>query len=622
MTKQTILYSRLSKEDERVNESLSIENQKAFLEEYANRNGYSNFVHLSDDGWSGTRWDRPGFLQMLDMVENGRVAQICIKDMSRLGRDHLRVGLFLEQLRESGVALIAVAESIDTSKGEDDFMPFRNLFAEWHARDTSRKIRAIFGARTKNGNHVSGAVPYGYIHDPTDRQKWILDEAAAPIVKRLFRGIIEGKSPTQLANELSAEGVLTPAAHWNKSGMGMPGKTTANPTNWAVGTILHILSKEEYTGKKILNKTTKESYKTKKRQPNPDGRLVFDGAIPAIITEEEWTVVQRLRETRRRPQRATGEANPLTGTLYCADCGHKMYNKIGKTGRENKPHDEYVCSSYRHYSRSCTCHYIRVEVVEQLLLDTIRRVSDFARNNEAEFIERVRQESTLQQETAVKENKKTLKKSQRRREEITGLVRKLYETYAAGKIPESHFADLLKSYDTEQTDLDIEIEKLQADINTFNADSVKAERFMELVKKHTEFTEFSPLLLNEFIEKVIVHEADKSTGKRIQKVDIYLNFIGSFDLPQAEKPQEELPKTLSRGRKPRHLMTEEEKEALRDYDRERYAKKKAARLAKEQAQRDEILAGTSFETVAKVSSQGLAKTSSQGINLKSIKIAI
>jgi DNA invertase Pin-like site-specific DNA recombinase len=199
--KQTILYSRLSREDERANESLSIENQKAYLEEYAIKNGITNFIHITDDGWSGTRWDRPGFQQMMDKVDSGSVGQIYIKDMSRLGRDHLRVGLFLEQLREQGVTLIAVAEGIDTSQGEDDFMPFRNIIAEWQARDTSRKIKAIFGARTANGNHVTGALPYGYIHDPQDRQKWILDEIAAPIVKRLFLGIIAGKSPTQLARE-------------------------------------------------------------------------------------------------------------------------------------------------------------------------------------------------------------------------------------------------------------------------------------------------------------------------------------------------------------------------------------------------------------------------------------
>jgi len=361
-------------------------------------------------------------------------------------------------------------------------------------------------------------------------------------------------------------------------------------------------------GRKILNKTTKENYKSKKRTSNLDGKLVFEGAIPAIVTEEEWTIVKRLRETRRRPQRATGEPNPLTGILYCSDCGHKMYNKVGKTGRENEPHDEYVCSSYRHYSRSCTCHYIRVEVVQELILDTIRRVSEYARSNEAEFIERVRQESTLQQNTAVKDNKKLLTKAKRRRDEVSVLVKKLFETYGLGKIPESHFTDLLKGYDTEQSDLDSEIQRLQADIDTFNTDSLNVDRFISLVKKHTEFNEFSPLLLNEFVEKVIVHEADKSTGKRIQKVDIHLNFIGNFELPLSEQPpQEELPTVLSKDRKPRRLMTDEEREKLRDYDRQRYAKKIAARLAKEEAERAKILAGTSFEALIESSLEDISE---------------
>lgn len=216
--KLTILYERLSHEDGRENESLSIENQKAYLEEYAVRNGFTNFVHRTDDGWSGTRWDRPGFLQMMDDIERGGVGQILIKDMSRLGRDHLRVGLFLEQLREMNVRLIAVAEAIDTAKGEDDFMPFRNILAEWHARDTSRKIRAIFGARTAAGNHVTGALPYGYLHDPQDRQKWIVDEEAAAVVKRIFQGVIAGKNLAKIAEELTADKILTPAAHWRAIG--------------------------------------------------------------------------------------------------------------------------------------------------------------------------------------------------------------------------------------------------------------------------------------------------------------------------------------------------------------------------------------------------------------------
>ena len=595
-TKQTILYSRLSKDDERLGESLSIENQKLFLEDYAKKQGFTNLVHLSDDGWSGTRWDRPGMIKLLDEVDKGTVSAVLCKDMSRAGRDFLRVELLMEKFRENGVRFIAISDNVDSDNGMDDFTPFRNIINEWVARDTSRKIKAIFGARTANGFHVTGSMPYGYIHDPNDRQKWILDETAAPIVKRLFSGVIAGKSPTQLSHELESEGVLNPSSHWASIGAGMRKYPLANPTSWAVQTITAILGKEEYMGKKILNKTTKESYKIKKRTPNPDGKLVFEGAIPAIVTEEEWTVVQRLRDTRRRPQRITGEPNPLTGVLFCADCGQKMYHKQGNQDKHHKDHDEYVCSSYRHHSRDgkCTCHYIRVEVVEELILDTIRKVSNYARSNEAEFIERVRQESALQQETAVKDNKKTLIKYKRRREEISGLVRKLYETYAADKIPESQFTDLLKNYDMEQRNLDIEIERLQAGIDAFNIDSVRADRFMELVKKYTEFKEFSPLLLNEFVEKVVVHEADKSTGKRIQKVDIHLNFIGHINL-ETEASQEELPTILSRGRKPRRLMSETERENLRDYDRQRYAKKKAARLAKEEAQRAKILAGTSFE---------------------------
>ena len=262
--KLTILYERLSHEDGRENESLSIEHQKTYLEEYATRNGFTNFVHRTDDGWSGTRWDRPGFLQIMDDIGSGSVGQILIKDMSRLGRDHLRVGLFLEQLREQGVRLIAVAEGIDTAKGEDDFMPFRNIFAEWHARDTSRKIRAIFGARTAAGKHVSGAIPYGYIHNPNDRQEWLIDEEAAAIVRRVYRSIIEGVSMAQIADELTAEGVYTPAAHWEKIGAGMKKPHNPNPAKWSIATIIQILKKEEYMGWKVLNKTTKESY-------NPNG---------------------------------------------------------------------------------------------------------------------------------------------------------------------------------------------------------------------------------------------------------------------------------------------------------------------------------------------------------------
>ena len=593
--KLTILYERLSHEDGRENESLSIENQKAYLEEYALRSGFKNLVHRTDDGWSGTRWDRPGFLQMTEDIARGSVGQILIKDMSRLGRDHLRVGLFLEQLREMNVRLIAVAEGIDTAKGEDDFMPFRNILAEWHARDTSRKIRAIFGARTAAGNHVTGALPYGYLHDPKDRQKWIVDEEAAPVVKRIFRSVIAGKNIAKITEELTAERILTPNAHWKSIGERTSrGAHNADPYKWSSATVINILKKEEYMGWKVLNKTETENYKSKQRKPTPENRLVFKDAHPQIIDEETWNIVQRLRGTKRRVYKPDGEPNPLTGILYCADCGAKMYHKRGTSGRPDHPHHEYVCSGYRHYSKSCTCHYIRVEVVEQLILDAIRRASRYAIENEAAFIQRVREEAALQQEAAVRESRRKLTKGKRRREEISRLIKKLYESYAADKIPENHFSELLTGYDAEQKNLDTELERLQAEIDRYNTDSVRADRFLELVKRHTEFTELTPTLLNEFVEKVVVHEAVKIEGKRTMQVDIYLNFIGKFDLPEQEAAQAATPEK-KRKKKLRREMSEEQREILRKRDKERYARKTAAKKAAEEAARAEILKGTAYE---------------------------
>ena len=593
--KLTILYERLSHEDGRENESLSIENQKAYLEEYALRSGFKNLVHRTDDGWSGTRWDRPGFLQMTEDISRGSVGQILIKDMSRLGRDHLRVGLFLEQLREMNVRLIAVAKGIDTAKGEDDFMPFRNILAEWHARDTSRKIRAIFGARTAAGNHVTGALPYGYLHDPKDRQKWIVDEEAAPVVKRIFRSVIAGKNIAKITEELTAERILTPNAHWKSIGERTSrGAHNADPYKWSSATVINILKKEEYMGWKVLNKTETENYKSKQRKPTPENRLVFKDAHPQIIDEETWNIVQRLRGTKRRVYKPDGEPNPLTGVLYCADCGAKMYHKRGISGRPDHPHHEYVCSGYRHYSKSCTCHYIRVEVVEQLILDAIRRASRYAIENEAAFIQRVREEAALQQEAAVRESRRRLTKGKRRREEISRLIKKLYESYAADKIPENHFSELLTGYDAEQKNLDAELERLQAEIDRYNTDSVRADRFLELVKRHTEFTELTPTLLNEFVEKVVVHEAVKIEGKRTMQVDIYLNFIGKFDLPEQEAAQAATPEK-KRKKKLRREMSEEQREILRKRDKERYARKTAAKKAAEEAARAEILKGTAYE---------------------------
>ena len=597
--KLKIAYERLSRDDEQQGESNSIKNQKMLLEEYAERNGYTDITHLTDDGWSGTRWDRPAITKLIEEVESGNVEIVLVKDMSRLGRDHLRVGLLLERFRECGVRFIAVNENIDTAKGEDDFMPFRNIINEWAAKETSKKIRAVNEARTKSGKHVTGAIPYGYIHDPNDRQKWLLDEQAAPIVKRIYQSVIEGKGVQQIADELTAECVLTPSAHWQKIGAGMRKPSNPNPCKWSVSAVINVLKKEEYKGWTILNKTVKETYKSKRKPNDPENVLIFKDTHPAIVDEEMWNVVQRLRGTKRKPQKVGGEPNPLTGVLFCADCGAKMYNKLGKTDKyHNKPHNEYVCSSYRHYSRSCTYHYIRTKVIENIILSAIRRISGYVRANEEIFVERVRETSALQQENAVKESKRQLAKSQRRREELNGLIKKLYESFATNKIPEKHFTDLLNGYDTEQTSLDTEIAELQTAIESYNTDSVRADKFIEMVKRHTEFTEFSAVLLNEFVEKVIVHEAVKIDGVRTQDIEIYFSFIGRFNLPLTADEIAEQAKPIRKTKRPprpRHLLTEEQQEKEREYDRKRYAKKVAERKAKEQAVRVEILQGTKFE---------------------------
>ena len=425
----------------------------------------------------------------------------------------------------------------------------------------------------------------------SDRQKWILDEEAAPIVKRIFQSIIEGKGIQKIADELTAEGILCPAAHWQKINAGMK-KPFSDPCKWTPTTVGNIIAKEEYKGWVVLNKTVKETYKSKRKPNAPENMLIFKGVHPQIVDEETWNVVQRLRDTKRKPRRFDGEPNPLTGVLYCAECGHKLYD----TGRK-KVHNEYVCSSYRHYTRSCTMHYIRTEVIEDLILTAVKRVSRYVRENENVFVERVRESSLLQKEESVKASRRKLNQATRRCDEIGTLVKKLYESYALDKIPEKHFTELLAGYDSEQTKLDSEIAELQTAIDNYNTDSVRADKFIELVKKNTELNVFSATILNEFIEKIIIHEAVKIDGKRTQDVEIFFTFIGKFDAPMLPEELEiaEEPTPKKRRKKRRCEMTAEQIKRERERDHKRYEKKRNARIAAEQVVRDNILQGTAYE---------------------------
>lgn len=535
--KITALYERLSRDDELQGESNSITNQKHFLEDYARKNGFVNIRHFTDDGVSGTTFDREGFQSMIAEVEAGNVAVIIVKDMSRFGRDYLKVGFYTEVMfKEKGVRFIAISNGIDSSNQQDsDFTPFLNIMNEWYARDSSRKIQAIFKARMQEGKRVSPSVPYGYRRDPDDKQHLIIDPEPAAVVRRIFKLVLEGNGVNRIADILYADKILIPSAYAEKYyPENQHSKSFHDPIRWTNQTIIHILEKREYMGHTVLGKTISESYKTKKRRKaTEDELMIFENTHEAIIDEETWNNVQRLIETKRRPKKNGAPPCRLSGLLYCADCGSKLshrYNSRNKYDADNS----YGCSSYRQYTRNCTMHYIRVSVVEKLILETIREVSAYALSNEKEFVKKVREASDVQQEATMKEYRRRLGKAKRRHEELDDLVKKLYESFATGKIPEKHFDRLLSGYDNEQTTLEAEMQELQTGLDRYGADSVRADRFLELVKRYTDFSELTTPMLNEFIEKVVVHEADKSTGDRVQKVDIYLNFIGAFTVPKME----------------------------------------------------------------------------------------
>ena len=535
--KITALYERLSRDDELQGESNSITNQKHFLEDYARKNGFVNIRHFTDDGVSGTTFDREGFQSMIAEVEAGNVAVIIVKDMSRFGRDYLKVGFYTEVMfKEKGVRFIAINNGIDSSNQQDsDCTPFLNIMNEWYARDSSRKIQAIFKARMQEGKRVSPSVPYGYRRDPDDKQHLIIDPEPAAVVRRIFKLVLEGNGVNRIADILYADKILIPSAYAEKYyPENQHSKSFHDPIRWTNQTIIHILEKREYMGHTVLGKTISESYKTKKRRKaTEDELMIFENTHEAIIDEETWNNVQRLIETKRRPKKNGAPPCRLSGLLYCADCGSKLshrYNSRNKYDADNS----YGCSSYRQYTRNCTMHYIRVSVVEKLILETIREVSAYALSNEKEFVKKVREASDVQQEATMKEYRRRLGKAKRRHEELDDLVKKLYESFATGKIPEKHFDRLLSGYDNEQTTLEAEMQELQTGLDRYGADSVRADRFLELVKRYTDFSELTTPMLNEFIEKVVVHEADKSTGDRVQKVDIYLNFIGAFTVPKME----------------------------------------------------------------------------------------
>lgn len=554
--KITALYERLSRDDGEDRESNSVQNQKRMLEDFVEKNGFENPIHFTDDGWSGGNFDRPGWKAMIAEIEAGKVATVIVKDMSRVGREYLQTGYYTEVMfRENGVRFIAIGNGIDSrNQNSGEFAPFLNIMSEWYLRDTSRKVKAAAKSKGMSGKRLTSSPIYGYMRDPDDKDRWVIDPEAAKVVRRIFQLTIEGNGPTQIARILAKEKVERPSQHL--ATRGIITLTTYNPElpyAWRENSVARIIGRAEYLGHTVNFRTYKDSYKDKKYKEAPkEDWVIFEDTHPAIIDRETWETAQRCRKTVRRTDH--GEANPLTGLVYCFDCGAKMYNHRKPHTTQYRhpsgkiynrcPKDEYACSTYslsgRQHNRKCTSHNIRTVVLRELALDAIRSVCGYVKSNEAEFVQLVRESSAIQQKETAKAHTKRIGKERKRVQELNILIRKLYEDNVSGKLTDKRFEILSAEYEQEQTDLEQSILRLQADLDSFNADSVRTDRFIEIVKKRTDFSELTTPMINEFIDKIVVHEANKSSGERCQKVDIYLNFIGKFNVPQSKPTPEQM----------------------------------------------------------------------------------
>ncbi len=570
--KITALYERLSrddfgKDDDQQRESNSISNQKAMLEEFAARQGFTNIVHFTDDGISGTCFDRPGFLAMMKEVEAGNVEYLCIKDMSRMGRDYLKVGQIMEILRQRGVRLIAINDGVDSARGDDDFTPFRNIMNEYYARDTSRKIRSTFQSKGKSGKHLTGTVIYGYLWNEA-RDQWLVDPEAAEVVKCIFAMTIEGYGPYQIASKMKEEKVLIPSAYLARHGEGVnKNKTFKDVYGWGSSTICNILEKREYLGHTINFKTRKH-FKDKKSHYVPEDEwTIFENTHEAIIDQQTFDLVQKIRGNVRRYPDGWGEAAPLTGLLYCADCGGKMYVHRTNNGKRIS---QYTCSQYSKVpvGKLCTTqHRINEDVVLSLVSEMLKAIAEYAKHDRAEFVRVVQEAQSSQQTAEVRKQRTRLATAKQRVSELEVLLCKIYEDNILGKLSDSRYATLDAQYEKEQSELTAEISALEKAVKSYETHEKDADRFIALIDKYENFDKLTIAMLNEFIEKILVHERDrKGSIQTTQEVEIYFNFVGRF-VPPAFGEVELTPEELEEIRK-----REERKDRLH----QNYLKRKAS----------------------------------------------
>ncbi len=567
--KITALYERLSRDDELAGESNSILNQKAYLETYAAQHGYTTIAHYTDDGWSGGNFERPDWKRMIADIEAGRVCRVIVKDMSRAGRDYLQTGFYTEVFfRQHGVHFIAIANGVDSEdQNSNEFAPFLNIMNEWYLRDQSRKVSAAYKIKGNSGKHTSTHAIYGYKKDPEDKNHWLIDEEAAAIVRRIFQMSIEGHGGYEIAQILTREKVESPSYYLASRGLGLykNRKDMSRPYDWYGNSVNVLLSKPEYMGHTVNFRTSKKSYKDKRIMNPPEEWLIFENTHEAIVDPETWHLAQQTRKTVHRID-TTGEANPLTGLMYCADCGAKMYNHRSfktKCDGTRTAVDNYNCANYtltlQRETHKCCSHSVTTKAIRGILLDTIRGVSKYAISNEEEFRDKVMEASRLKQESDAKDLKKRLKAAQKRCQELDILIQKLYESYAVGKITEHRFDLLSTQYEKEQAELSAVIDSNRVELADFETDTSRAKQFLALAKKYTDFSELTTPMINEFIEKIIVHAPEKINGERTMEIEIYLKFIGKFEVEPT----------------PEEIAVAEAERNRRAVERQKYLRKKA-----------------------------------------------
>ena len=563
--KYTALYERLSRDDEMQGESNSIVNQKRYLEEYAQAQGFKNIRHFTDDGYSGTNFKLPGFQEMIAAIEAGEIDVVCVKDLSRFGRDYLKVGFYTEiMFPEKGVRFIAINNSVDSANPtENDFTPFLNIMNEWYAKDTSNKIRAIFRSRMQDGKRCSGAIPYGYRRDPEDKNHLLIDEEAAKVVRRIYQMVIDGMGSQAIANQLTADNVLIPSAYLEQSEHGESrNHSYHDPCRWNCTAVSYILDKQEYMGHTVLGKTICENFKTKKRRKaRPDELIIFENTHEPIIDAETWHLVQKLRRRTRRKLANGSYSHRLSGLVYCADCGKRLsYSSPQSQHRpDGKTYDadsSFRCPTYKSMYGECTMHYIKSSTLDKLVDEAVRKIARYVLRNEQAFLEQVRVLTSADQKHTQSEDKKELVNIKKRIAELDNYIKRLYEGNASGKIPDRQFEKLMAQYDSEQQELEERVKEIEVSIHEIQQESENGQQFVRLVQKYRDFTEIDQTALNEFIDKVVVHEATGGrTADRSQQIDIYFNFIGQF---MVEDTEEEL------------LMQEQEAQRLADLkERER-----------------------------------------------------